>query len=96
MTYFVLGIGCYYAWRLMPASPIAAIIADVIFFPTYLAWNLIPGMLQVLDQFRLPIFMPTLVVFVALWLHKANVRCDYRFPLLLGAASYALYLTILS
>jgi exopolysaccharide production protein ExoZ len=93
-VYFVLGIGCYYAWVLLPVrSSAPPIIAGMVFFPTYLAWNLFPGMLQVLDPLRPDYLMPALVVFMALWLHKAKVRCDYALPLLLGAASYALYLT---
>jgi exopolysaccharide production protein ExoZ len=91
-TFFVLGIGCYYAWLVIPGSPrsMAGALA-ILLLPAFIVWNLIPGLFQWVP--KIDYAMPTIVVFMALWLHKAKIRCDYKFALLLGAASYSLYLT---
>lgn len=100
--FFILGMALYYAWRLTPeracaarrgllATMLAAVtVAGVVwcFTAAPAAW------VHAGDRLALAVnsAFPPAIVLLALWCHSAGLRCTGRFGLLLGAASYSLYL----
>jgi exopolysaccharide production protein ExoZ len=99
-TFLILGMASYYVWRFLEGSaavarPIVlpgAAIAIVVFI-TFNAHPPFAAALQGWSPFPLWTAMPALLVTSVLLLHSAGFRCSWRFPLLLGDASYSLYLT---
>ncbi|CAN7314934.1 acyltransferase [Bosea sp. LjRoot9] len=94
IAFFILGIGCYYAWRWM--EPIAirnaastAILCWLV-FAVWLAGQFVPS-----SRATIVIgghVVPTAVVLAALLLHSIGRRAANRPMLALGAASYSIYL----
>lgn len=100
ILYFVFGIAIFYLYRnfherwLLEKKGFISL-ATLAFFTSYVLWNaVIEGMMPFsLLAKTLQIVLPPLVVLVALTCHTAGVRISSPFPILLGGASYALYLT---
>jgi exopolysaccharide production protein ExoZ len=99
-TFLILGMASYYVWRFLEAGAAAARLvvlpAAVIAIAVFLAFNAHPPFATALQgwlPFPLGIAMPAVLVTSVLLLHSAGLRCSWRFPLLLGDASYSLYLT---
>lgn len=98
-TYFLLGILCFYLWRALPRPlPRSAawfiVPASIAIFTIFIAWSVSPSTLaEVQAAATFGSTMPTLVVFCSLLMHNVGLRCEFRVPMLLGAASYAVYLT---
>jgi exopolysaccharide production protein ExoZ len=98
--FLIAGILSYYIWRLVGTQALAwraiSIPAALIAIVTFILWNVCPPFAATLQQsFRIPLyyFMPPMLVIAALLLHSARLECQMRIPLILGAISYALYLT---
>ncbi|WP_146208403.1 acyltransferase family protein [Cupriavidus plantarum] len=99
---FVYGIAAYYAWRMLPSVigrvkwvvQLAALAFAVFFvwvnFATHETRLLVNDFVPVRWAF---VFMPVMVVFFALALHSAGSRVSARLAILLGDASYAIYLS---
>jgi exopolysaccharide production protein ExoZ len=103
--YFVLGIATYYVWNSLPVDVSAcgrraAVACSVIFFPLFVAWaiqgNLAESILtylRIVPRSLLSFIFPAILVFLVLWLHTVGIRCRFRWPVVLGDAFYALYLS---
>ena len=99
-NYFVLGIVAYYLWR--AATPLlantkiytmnfTALLVVVIF----LLWHLSPEFIALFSREFITVMnylLPFLVVATALFLHSTKIQCNWKPILILGEASYALYL----
>jgi len=99
-TFLILGVASYYVWRLLSAGAMAArwvvLLAAPIIGITFLASNAYPPFAAALQaRIDVPLYfaLPASVVSVALLLHSAEFQCKWKPLLLLGDASYALYLT---
>lgn len=99
--HFALGIVCYYAWRALDGvatawSPVAMAWLAVPIGAGYLFFSFFPPMFyggSVLVGGLLAVALPFSLVLFALLAHSAGASIGQRFVLLLGDASYALYLT---
>ncbi|WP_404991164.1 acyltransferase family protein [Cupriavidus pauculus] len=99
---FVYGIFAYYVWVLLP-SVVAklkwCIVPLVVAFGVFFVWvNFAPHDIRLLVNEYIPVrwafmLMPVLVVFAGLLLHTVGARATSRLAILLGDASYAIYLT---
>lgn len=101
--FFILGMLCYYAWRVTPPAVCeqhrgALIVAAAATAATFVWSSLHPTLLGRLvrlgDPGKVAVYeaFPALLLMLALWLHSAGLRLQSRAWLLLGAASYSLYL----
>lgn len=99
---FVYGILSYYFWRVLPASmekmkPVVQLVAFV--FVVFFVWiNFAPHERRLLVNDYIPVqwafmLMPALLVFLAVALHSAGAKASSRIAILLGDASYAIYLS---
>lgn len=88
---FALGIGLYYLWafagRALEGKKLA-VWPLAIAFAGYYLWRYGAGTVRPLESR----FLPAGVILVALALERAGARCSWRPLILLGNASYALYL----
>lgn len=100
VAYFCAGIACYYVWQAAEAHAVKwqkaplRIIA-VIFAMIFIAWNVQIIALTAQDRVvtqGISLAAASGVILIALILHSAGVRCTSKSILLLGEASYALYL----
>ncbi|MGO4412506.1 acyltransferase family protein [Cupriavidus sp. KB_39] len=99
---FVYGIASFYVWRLLP-SVIGrlrlGVLLGALVFTAFFVWvNFATHETRLLVNEFIPvrwafIFMPVVVVFSALILHSAGARVSSRLAILLGDASYAIYLS---
>ena len=99
-AFLIFGILSYYVWGSIEvlagewplvAAPMAGLSAFV-----FVLWNAHPPFAEMLQQragFPLYYTMPPLLVLAALTLHSARLGCRWKAVLLLGDASYALFLT---
>lgn len=99
-TFFVLGVACFYIWRFLASrgllhqyrTPLilAASIVIALFFLVH------TGVLRLVDgapaQRLLFFAFPPAIVLLALILHSIDIRVTSRIVIMLGDASYALYL----
>jgi exopolysaccharide production protein ExoZ len=99
-TFLILGVASFYLWRGLAGGAAAArwlvLAAATAAIALFLAWNAHPpfaAWLQARSGIPLAYAMPPLLVTAALLLHSAGLHCRWRPALLLGNASYALYLT---
>lgn len=98
---FILGVGVFYAWRCIDArivdwSKLQLVLFAAIFSVAYLAFCLqVFNFWPVGSPLHLGIaFLASgVIVALALAMHSAGLRCNFRMLLILGNASYALYLT---
>jgi len=99
-AFLILGIASFYVWSVIKGiaekwPSIAAAIA-ILSMLAFVLWNAHPPFANALQQrVAFPIYyaMPPLLVLSVLTLHSARFSCGWNMPLLLGDASYALYLT---
>ena len=99
-SFLIAGVLSYYVWKALEPHvlgrgwivvPLAAV--SVVIF---LLWNADPpfaAAMRRLFPFPVHYLMPPLLVMSALLLHSAQLRSRLRLALLMGDASYALYLT---
>ncbi len=98
--YFVLGIAAYYLWRasapwLEKQSRALLIQIAAAFAVFFFGWHLLPELSESLGNWLVSLInylLPFLVVAAALSLHTAETRLSWKPVLVLGEASYALYL----
>jgi exopolysaccharide production protein ExoZ len=98
--YLILGVAVFYLWDALRARPRVATSSLLIPFAMLVAALFLllnaypPAGLAAQSLFgEVPLYlMPTLIVLVALLLHSADLRCEWRLALAMGGASYALYL----
>lgn len=99
---FVYGILSYYAWRIIPSfivklKPVVILLAFA--FSLFFVWiNFAPHETSLMVAEYIPVrwafmLMPVLVVFMGVTLHAAGARASSRIAILLGDASYAIYLS---
>ena len=100
IVFLILGILLFYAWSAIKGVaegwPVIATCAALLSALVFILWNAHPPFAAALQQWvGFPIYyaMPPLLVLSVLTLHSARLSCMWRLPLLLGDASYALYLT---
>lgn len=106
LLYFVLGIVTYYIWRSIPDAVVknnqatvnfigvCTVLIVVLFFIMRVAPTVLPASQEygwIYDKFVY--ICPGLLVLMALLCHTAGYRTKWNFGILLGDASYALYLT---
>jgi exopolysaccharide production protein ExoZ len=99
-TFLMAGVLCFYAWKalaphVLGRGSIVAVLTAVT-VAIFLAWNVDPPFAAAAlrwSPFPLNYLMPPLLVISLLLLHSAQLRWRWRLALLLGDASYALYLT---
>jgi len=94
---FMYGIGCYYAWKTIPEAwcvrnrrpiTLGAIVVGAVFIVRNIYPHSLPGPTGfVIDSILLSLTFLTVLV-----LHSAGVRVKSKTALLLGAASYSIYL----
>lgn len=100
---FASGIVIFYVWqywlRDRPIPKLWAKVTVALYSLAFFSWHLIPSVLAPLFQ-EIPLvrqmigsLIPESVMIVALLAHDAGVRVSARIPMLLGAASYSIYLT---
>jgi exopolysaccharide production protein ExoZ len=95
-SYFIAGIAAFYLWRwaerwIAKAPPAALAALGLVVAAAFVAFNLEPqtgGPLAVLAW-----VLPALLVTAALLMESAGLAGNWRLPLLLGNASYSLYLS---
>jgi exopolysaccharide production protein ExoZ len=100
-NYLVLGICVFYVWSVMerwlPKYWGLVAPAAFAFAILYLAYSVSPPIAAALQPFAVGISisdaMPALLVLAALALNSAGFACSWKPPLVLGDASYSLYLT---
>ena len=99
-AFLIFGILSYYIWRGIEALagewPLVAAPIGLLSAFVFVLWNAHPPFAEALQQragFPLYYTMPPLLVLAALTLHSARLSCRWKAVLLLGDASYALYLT---
>lgn len=98
--YFVLGIVAYYLWQAMESwmerrNKVVVIWLTVVGALLFFAWHLSGELVTSFGWFPIAAInylLPFLVVITALFLHTMQIRCNWKFILVLGEASYALYL----
>ncbi len=97
--YFVLGIAAYYLWQvgipLLKNNKNAFHSAGMSVLTIFFLWHLFPevvGLFSELFITAMSYLLPFLIVVTALFLHSAQVQCNWRPFLVMGEASYALYL----
>ncbi|WP_244785375.1 acyltransferase family protein [Cupriavidus pauculus] len=96
---FVLGIGCFYVWRGLAGSTVVRhratlLLGTALFVVIFLALNVT---FKLADEPSLPLRvlgfgLAGIVVMLGLLLHSAGIRVRSHFVILLGNASYSLYL----
>lgn len=101
--YFISGITCFYVWKVLPVEEIkeyrvSLVVMSGFVLVLFLVLNLaVHAQLMEINRFvpvaPLIYSVPVLVVFTILLLHSAGFNSKWRPVLLLGDASYALYLT---
>jgi exopolysaccharide production protein ExoZ len=99
-TYLVLGILSFYVWRALDTHVADArwVVVPLagLFVVAFALWNSHPPFAAAVQQwFAFPLYrlMPAMLVIAGLLLHSARIWCRWPIMLLLGDASYALYLT---
>jgi exopolysaccharide production protein ExoZ len=99
-AFLILGICSYYVWSgiggIAQRRPAATACAAILATLAFVLWNAYPPFADALQRSAgFPVYyaMPPLLVLSALALHSARLSCTWRAPLVLGDASYALYLT---
>jgi exopolysaccharide production protein ExoZ len=99
-AFLILGIACFYVWdgikRVAEHRPLLAAAVAIPTALLFVLWNADPPFADALQrQIGFPVYyaMPPLLVLSLLTLHSARFSCTWRALLLLGDASYALYLT---
>lgn len=97
-TFFILGMAAYYVWRATPTQECRKRRAGLagaaaIAVTAFVLWSFRPGgdLVTPISRAIGLAFPPSLLMF-ALWLHSAGITVRSRLWLLLGAASYSLYL----
>ena len=93
--YFVLGIAAFYAWRLLPVAFLVKHRRILAMGAAGIALVFVAGQTTAFIALfnRYGDVMPALLVLAALALHSAKLPCNWKPALVLGDASYALYLT---
>lgn len=102
--FFIFGIASFYAWRAMPENILTryraiVCIAMLTFFVFYVAWQFSLSV-QVIAASWLPLnlqnyfayALPPLFVLMVLVCHRASLSPKWNLGILLGNASYSLYL----
>lgn len=94
---FIYGIACYYAWNAIPAAWCiknrrGIIVGSVFAGIAFIVRNLDPSALSETIGFLIDSFILSTTFMSVLLLHSAGVRVKSRIALLLGAASYSIYL----
>jgi exopolysaccharide production protein ExoZ len=99
-TFLIAGIVSFYIWKALEshAFGLRLIIAPLglISVVIFMLWNVDPPFAAATQQlFPFPLYylMPPMLVISVLLLHSAQLQWKWRFALLMGDASYALYLT---
>jgi exopolysaccharide production protein ExoZ len=99
-AFLILGILSFYIWSgikgIAEDWPSIAASVAILSALVFVLWNAHPPFADALQQrvgFPLYYAMPPLLVLSVLVLHSARLSCTWSVPLLLGDASYALYLT---
>jgi exopolysaccharide production protein ExoZ len=99
-TFLILGILTFYIWSGIEAiaedRPMVAAAMAILSALAFVLWNADPRFADAIQQrvdFPVYYMMPPLLVLSALTLHSARLICRWKVLLLLGDASYALYLT---
>jgi exopolysaccharide production protein ExoZ len=99
-TFLIAGIVSFYIWKALEShalgrrwivAPLAAVSVA-----TFLLWNVDPPFATATQRwfpFPLGYLMPPILVIAVLLLHSAQFQSRWRLALLMGEASYALYLT---
>lgn len=91
--FFIIGIALFYLWR--AATPLLAAYPRIVIASSiaYLGWSVLWMASQVATTLWQHYLIPTGMVAAALALHSAGAQTRNRALILLGDASYALYLT---
>ena len=99
-AFLIFGILSYYVWSglkdVSSRRPAVTACVAILFALAFVLWNAYPPFADALQQragFPIYYTMPPLLVLSVLALHSAGLSCTWRLPLVLGDASYALYLT---
>jgi exopolysaccharide production protein ExoZ len=99
-TFLIAGIVSFYIWKALESHAFGRrlIVAPLglISVVIFMLWNVDPPFAAATQQlFPFPLYylMPPMLVISVLLLHSAQLQWKWRFALLMGDASYALYLT---
>jgi exopolysaccharide production protein ExoZ len=99
-AFLILGILTFYMWSgikgIVEDWPVIAASMAILSVLAFALWNVHPRFADALQQridFPISYAMPPLLVLSVLILHSARLSCRWNVLLLLGDASYALYLT---
>jgi exopolysaccharide production protein ExoZ len=101
-VYFVLGIVIYYLWQAaipwlenrVPVLALQCAGGGVIAF--FFSWHLSPELVALFSQFAIDAInylLPFLIVTTALFFHSKHISSNWKPILIVGEASYALYLS---
>lgn len=98
--FLVVGILSFYIWTslkgLAEKYPHFTAVAAVASVAAFILYQAHPPLAEAIGKrlgFKLTYLMPGLLVMTGLLLHSAHFRCNWKIPLMIGAASYAIYLT---
>ncbi len=99
IIYFTLGIAAFYLWRgiapRLQGRGAAVTLASIASAVAFLAWHLFPELVAACPPRIAALIdhlMPLIVVFAALCLNSIGLQSNWKPVLVLGDASYALYL----
>ena len=99
-TFLIAGVLSFYVWSALRAYavawPSATVTLATVSIVLAVGWNCLPSLAAALQRsfaFPLLYLMPPLLVTAALLLHSARAQSTWTVALVLGDASYALYLT---
>jgi exopolysaccharide production protein ExoZ len=99
-NFLVAGIVSFYIWKAFEPHALGqrSIVAALAFMSVviFVLWNVHPAFAAAAQQwfpFNLSYLMPPLLVTSVLLLHSAQIQWKWRIALVMGDASYALYLT---
>jgi len=99
-AFLILGVLSFYVWSgtkgMAAERPLTAAAIAVPAALAFVAWNAHPPFADAVQRWAgFPVYymMPPLLVLALLTFHAARFSCAWKLPLLLGDASYALYLT---
>lgn len=99
VIFFAVGVMLYYLYRSFSRfdlAPYRSVIgsATAMFSVFYFVWHVVPAIQIAFGYWGryLHYVMPEIAVLLALMCHAASIRLTWKLPILLGGASYALYL----
>jgi exopolysaccharide production protein ExoZ len=89
--YFIFGITSFYIWRALSEAMVARLRPIIIISGVTAALAFVAGNAGVIAN-PISYFMPVVVVLAALLFHSGRISCTWRPAMVMGNASYSLYL----